>query len=219
MLHWIGNKKCISTFVTLWSEISNCVWLRDQNNNQGGIPNSGRLHNKHLLICCWFEPQRLTLELLTNINKAGHQNGLLIWGFRPRYARFPSQGPLSDINCLILCFSSSYWWLLALDTGTLVGCLWTACVLSCFSPVLPRGLYPARLLCPRDSPGENTGVGCHALLQGIFPTWGSNPCLLSLLHWKEGSLPLVPPRKPLPLAEGWAIGHLWLNFWTDHNSR
>ena len=32
-----------------------------------------------------------------------------------------------------------------------------------------------------DSPGKNTGVGCHALLQGIFPTWGSNP---GLLHCK-----------------------------------
>ena len=30
---------------------------------------------------------------------------------------------------------------------------------------------------PGDSPGKNTGVGCHALLQGIFPTQGSNPCL------------------------------------------
>ena len=34
----------------------------------------------------------------------------------------------------------------------------------------------------RDSPGKNTGVGCCALLQGIFPTQGSNPCLLWLLH-------------------------------------
>ena len=30
----------------------------------------------------------------------------------------------------------------------------------------------------RDSPGKNTGVGCHVLLQGIFPTQGSNPGLL-----------------------------------------
>ena len=36
------------------------------------------------------------------------------------------------------------------------------------------GLQPARLLCPWDSPGKNTGVGHHALLQGIFPTQGSN---------------------------------------------
>ena len=33
----------------------------------------------------------------------------------------------------------------------------------------PHGL-PTRLLCPRNSPGKNTGVGCHSLLQGIFPT-------------------------------------------------
>ena len=36
--------------------------------------------------------------------------------------------------------------------------------------------------------------GCHALLQGIFPTQGSNPCLLCLLHWQEGSLLLAPPE-------------------------
>ena len=29
-----------------------------------------------------------------------------------------------------------------------------------------------------DSPGKNSGVGCHALLQGIFPTQGSNSGLL-----------------------------------------
>ena len=33
---------------------------------------------------------------------------------------------------------------------------------------------PTRVLCPWDSPGKNTGVGCQALLQGIFPTQGSN---------------------------------------------
>ena len=38
---------------------------------------------------------------------------------------------------------------------------------------------------------KNSGVDCHALLQGIFPTQGSNPCLLCLLHWQEGSLCLI----------------------------
>ena len=47
-----------------------------------------------------------------------------------------------------------------------------------------------------DSPGKNAGVGCHALLQEIFPTQGSNLRLLCLLHWQTGSLPLVPSRKP-----------------------
>ena len=36
------------------------------------------------------------------------------------------------------------------------------------------------------SPGKNTGVGCHALLQGIFLTQGLN--LLCLLHWQVDSL-------------------------------
>ena len=41
----------------------------------------------------------------------------------------------------------------------------------------PYGLSPTRLLCLWDSPGKNNGVRCHALLQGIFLTQGSNPCL------------------------------------------
>ena len=41
----------------------------------------------------------------------------------------------------------------------------------------PHGLQPTRLLCPWDSPGKNTGVGCHALLHGLFPTQGLNPGL------------------------------------------
>ena len=44
------------------------------------------------------------------------------------------------------------------------------------------GLQPTRLFCPWDSPGKNTGVGCHDLLQGIFLIQESNPCLLCLLH-------------------------------------
>ena len=51
------------------------------------------------------------------------------------------------------------------------------CVLSC---VPLCGLEPARLLCPPEFLGKDTEVGCHFLLQGIFPTQGSNLCLL---HW------------------------------------
>ena len=40
------------------------------------------------------------------------------------------------------------------------------------------GPQSTRLLWPWSSPGKNTGVGCHFLLQGIFPTQGSNPRLL-----------------------------------------
>ena len=38
-------------------------------------------------------------------------------------------------------------------------------------------------------------MGCHFLLQGIFPTQESNLCLLCLLHCQAGSLPLAPPGK------------------------
>ena len=41
-----------------------------------------------------------------------------------------------------------------------------------------HGLRPTRLLCPWDFPGKNIGVGCHCLLQGIFPTQRLNPGLL-----------------------------------------
>ena len=41
----------------------------------------------------------------------------------------------------------------------------------------PRGLQPTRLPCPRDSPGKNTEVDCHSLLQGIFLNQELNPGL------------------------------------------
>ena len=47
-----------------------------------------------------------------------------------------------------------------------------------------------------DSLGKNTGVGCHAFLQGIFLTQGLNQCLLCLLQWQPSSLPLAPPGRP-----------------------
>ena len=61
------------------------------------------------------------------------------------------------------------------DTYTLLIVVWS---LSCADSLPSHGLQPARLLCLWDSPGKNTGVGCHLLLQGIFLTQGSNPQLL-----------------------------------------
>ena len=40
----------------------------------------------------------------------------------------------------------------------------------------------SRLLCPWNSPGKNTAVGCHVFPQGIFLTQGSNP---GLLHYRQ----------------------------------
>ena len=94
----------------------------------------------------------------------------------------------------------------------------SACMLSHFSCVRllqPYGWQPARLLYPWDSPGKNTGAGCHALLQGIFLTQGSDPHFSCFLHWQVGSLPLLPPgtsgRKPGEPSETKQLKHIILN--------
>ena len=85
-----------------------------------------------------------------------------------------------ELPCAVLCCAK------LLQSCLLLATLWTvAC----------------RLLCPWDSPDKGTGVGCHALLQGIFPTKGSNSHLLNLLHWQADSLPLAPPGKPRITSE------------------
>ena len=71
----------------------------------------------------------------------------------------------------------------------------------------PCGLQ-SKLLCPRGSPGENTGVGCHFLLQGIFSNQGLNPGLLhsrlilyQLRHrgWKRPAISAYDPlRNQIP---------------------
>ena len=78
-------------------------------------------------------------------------------------------------------------------------------LLRLYPTLRPSGLSPTRLLCPWDSPGKNTGVGCHALFQGIFPTQEWNPHPLCLLHWQRGSLPLETPGKPDVLDECFQI--------------
>ena len=78
--------------------------------------------------------------------------------------------------------------------------LWTA---ACQAPLFmgfPRQEYP----------GKNTGEVCHFLLQGIFPTQGSNPRFLCLLHWQADSLPPFQLSNiPLYSTESWAgVAHL-----------
>ena len=65
-----------------------------------------------------------------------------------------------------------------------------ACVCPCVCVHMHSGVayyshqFPLSLGFPR-----HTGMGCHFLLQGIFLTQASNPCLLRLLHWQAESLP------------------------------
>ena len=85
------------------------------------------------------------------------------------------------------------------DTANLKGILKTdmwACsvTLVVSDSVWPYGPSPARLLCPWDSPGKNTGGGCHALLPG--DPW-PNPRLLHLPHCKQALRPLGHLGSPL----------------------
>ena len=85
---------------------------------------------------------------------------------------------------------SSYCCNLSENSSSHTGCC--ACMFShsvVSYTLLLHGLY-TRFHAPQDSPGKNTGVGCQALLQGIFPTKGSNPSLLHPLHWQVDSSPV-----------------------------
>ena len=65
-------------------------------------------------------------------------------------------------------------------------------VLSCD----PKDYSPPGSFVQGDFPGKNSLVGCHFLFQGIFPTQGSNPHLLCLMHWQGESLPLFHLGSP-----------------------
>ena len=57
----------------------------------------------------------------------------------------------------------------------------------------PPRTVAARILCPWNSPGKNTGMGCHALLQGIFLTQGLKP---GILHCRQVHYHLSHQRSP-----------------------
>ena len=70
-------------------------------------------------------------------------------------------------------------------------------LLSCVNSLWSFGLQPTRLFCPWDFSGKNTRVDCHFLLQGVFPTQGSNLHLLCLLHFRWIFLSAEPSGKPV----------------------
>ena len=124
------------------------------------LPSTG-VREGHLLFCPFAWTKMLCTERV-GLPTSGVCPPL--WQFLPR-----SNEKSSDtVSCPVLCPVAS----------VVSNSLWL------------HGLQPTRLLCPWDSPGTNTAVGCHALLQGIFLSLGSNPHLLCLLHWQEDSLPL-----------------------------
>ena len=67
-----------------------------------------------------------------------------------------------------------------------------ACMLSCVQLFPTTRTVTRQAPLSMDFPGKYTGVGFHFLLQGLFPTQGSNLCPLHLLHWQVD----FPPGKP-----------------------
>ena len=66
--------------------------------------------------------------------------------------------------------------------GVLVAQSVCVCCSFVFHSLKLHGLWPARFLCPWNSPDKNIGVGCDSLLQGIFLTQEVNP---GLLHCRQ----------------------------------
>ena len=114
-------------------------------------------------------------------------------------------------------FSGAKWPHLV-NISCLCECVWVCeCVSVCLCVLIhsvvsdslrSHGLYPARPLCPQDSPGKNPGVGCHFLFQGIFLTRGSSLHFLCLQQWQvdpflpnyQGTTNISHTKKHIPKA-------------------
>ena len=106
--------------------------------------------------------------------------------------------------CFLLLIICNLPWLWHLSPTGLLLCEVSESLSVMSDSLQPHGLEPAQLLCPWDSPGKNTGVGYHSLLQRIFLTQGPNPglqhhkCTLYhlshqglLLYWKPNSEQMI----------------------------
>ena len=111
------------------------------------------------LLCPWNSPGK-------NIGVGGHS--LLQESSQPR--------DWSQISCI----AGRFFTIWATREATQVSMCESHSVVS--NSLWPHRLKPTRLLCSWNSPGQNTGVSSHFLLQGIFPTQGLNP---GLLHCRQ----------------------------------
>ena len=116
------------------------------------------------------------LYLHTTLTSFKHS---LVYLFNSNFSDY-TMGQGLESNLAFLLWHRSVWL-------TLVVCYLV--VKSC--PTLLWPPEPTRLLCPRDFLDKNTGMGCHFLLQEIFPSQELNPCLL---FQQADSLPLSHQR-------------------------
>ena len=83
---------------------------------------------------------------------------------------------------------------------------------SCPTLCDPMG-YSCQAPLTNGFPRHKYWSGCHFLLQEIFPTQGSKPHLLHLLHWQVGSLPLVLPGTPMTVLQNIPITSNLYHYW------
>ena len=147
--------------------------------------------NPHALLCClphtqqcvFFQSPVYSVKLLSH----GFSQSMwscLIFAFPIQFSSVPVSTLVNFIASVVINFCRETWLndLVVNSSGVIKE-----------TYMLPKLPQSCPILCdPMDCslPGSSvTGMGCYALLQGIFPTQGSNSCLLCLLPWQAGSLP------------------------------
>ena len=94
-----------------------------------------------------------------------------------RIQEWDRAGCESQLQSLLTEALKSYWgwgWIKS-EIGSNICAVLCLVAQSCPTLCNPMDCKPSRLLCPWNFPGKTTGVGYHALFQGIFPTQESNP--------------------------------------------
>ena len=138
-------------------------------------------HIYYILFQCWFplckkgQWQNRIIQKRTHVRKSGVWKVCFMRNKGSRYNFFFKESKLSSWNYQNNLREATCFWLFPVKVTQLCPILWS------------HGLYS-----PWNSLGQNTGVGSLSLLQGIFPTQGSNP---GLLHCRQ-SLPAEPQGKP-----------------------
>ena len=141
-----------------------------------------RVHNYWNVIC------KTPLDRGRTLHKAGEVQGPQLW-----HSHLGTQAYLGSFACEQLsCVSFSAWifhMLFVPAEPNLNQTTYMPCSVakSCPSLCDPMDSNPPGLLCPWGFSDKNTEVGCHFLLQGIFPDEILNPCFP---HWQVDSLPL-----------------------------
>ena len=144
---------------------------------------------------------KLTYVFLTQLSQ--------IYSRRPRSFQTPSNFRKSQKSTNVsLLLSDIIWWVCLLTSTTKnIFCRFKSVLSESEScSVVSNSLQPLWLHSPWNSPGQNTGVGSFSLLQGIFPTQGSNP---DLPCCRQISLPAEPLGKP----KNTGVGSLSLLQW------